>query len=100
MLALEPPFSSPLLWLLLLLVMPYTLFSIIFIRLYFSGSSRFSPFQFSLYIVSTIKKTGNVINKLIQATPRNVLAVIISKPLELKIFEKEINQVLLGQKMI
>jgi hypothetical protein len=54
------------------------------------------------YIVSTIKKTGNAIDELVQATPRIILAIIIavviSKPLELKIFEKEINQVLLEQK--
>ncbi|MEZ4797276.1 MAG: DUF4407 domain-containing protein [Flavobacteriaceae bacterium] len=59
-------------------------------------------FNLDRYIVSTIKKTGNVIDELIQASPRIILAVIIaiviSKPLELKIFEKEINQVLLEQK--
>ncbi len=48
------------------------------------------------------KKTGIVIDEAIQAFPRIVLAIIIaiviSKPLELKIFEKEINQVLLEQK--
>lgn len=59
-------------------------------------------FNLDRYIVSTIKKTGNIIDELIQASPRLLLAVIIavviSKPLELKIFEKEINQVLLEQK--
>ncbi|MBT8258788.1 MAG: DUF4407 domain-containing protein [Bacteroidia bacterium] len=59
-------------------------------------------FNLDRYIVSTIKKTGNIIDELIQASPRILLAVIIavviSKPLELKIFEKEINQVLLEQK--
>ena len=59
-------------------------------------------FNLDRYIVSTIKKTGNVIDELIQASPRILLAIIIavviSKPLELKIFEKEINQVLLEQK--
>jgi len=59
-------------------------------------------FNLDRYIVSTIKKTGNVIDELIQASPRIILAVIIAvviaKPLELKIFEKEINQVLLEQK--
>ena len=59
-------------------------------------------FNLDRYIVSTIKKTGHVIDELIQASPRIILAVIIaiviSKPLELKIFEKEINQVLLEQK--
>ena len=59
-------------------------------------------FNLDRYIVSTIKKTGNIIDELIQASPRIILAVIIAvviaKPLELKIFEKEINQVLLEQK--
>lgn len=59
-------------------------------------------FNLDRFIVSTIKKRGNVVDELIQASPRLILAVIIavviSKPLELKIFEKEINQVLLEQK--
>lgn len=59
-------------------------------------------FNLDRYIVSTIKKTGRFFDELLQATPRIMLAVIIaiviSKPLELKIFEKEINQVLLEQK--
>ena len=59
-------------------------------------------FNLDRYIVSTIKKTGRFLDELLQATPRIMLAVIIaiviSKPLELKIFEKEINQVLLEQK--
>ena len=48
------------------------------------------------------KKSDSKSNEFLQASPRIVLAVIIaiviSKPLELKIFEKEINQVLLEQK--
>ncbi|RED45720.1 DUF4407 domain-containing protein [Seonamhaeicola aphaedonensis] len=59
-------------------------------------------FNLDRYIVSTIKKTGNMVDEFIQATPRILLAIIIAvviaKPLELKIFEKEINQVLLAQK--
>ena len=59
-------------------------------------------FNLDRFIVSTIKKRNNIIDELIQASPRIILAVIIaiviSKPLELKIFEKEINQVLLEQK--
>src|SRR5690606_1322658 len=58
-------------------------------------------FNLDRFIVSTIKKRNNSMDELIQASPRIVLAVIIavviSKPLELKIFEKEINQVLLEQ---
>lgn len=59
-------------------------------------------FNLDRFIVSTIKKRNNVLDELIQASPRILLAIIIavviSKPLELKIFEKEINQVLLTEK--
>lgn len=59
-------------------------------------------FNLDRFIVSTIKKRNNVLDEIIQASPRIILAVIIavviSKPLELKIFEKEINQVLLTEK--
>jgi hypothetical protein len=59
-------------------------------------------FNLDRFIVSTIKKRDSFIDEMIQASPRIILAVIIavviSKPLELKIFEKEINQVLLEQK--
>ena len=54
-------------------------------------------FNLDRYIVSTIKKSDNFFDELLQATPRIILAmiiaVVIAKPLELKIFEKEINQV-------
>jgi len=59
-------------------------------------------FNLDRFIVSTIKKRDNFKTELLQATPRIILAIIIaiviSKPLEMKIFEKEINQVLLEQK--
>ena len=59
-------------------------------------------FNLDRFIVSTIKKSENKWKEILQATPRILLAIIIavviSKPLELKIFEKEINQVLLTQK--
>ncbi|GAL00194.1 hypothetical protein JCM19314_448 [Nonlabens ulvanivorans] len=59
-------------------------------------------FNLDRYIVSTLKKSDKKINEIWQATPRIILAVIIavviSKPLELKIFEKEIDQVLLQEK--
>ena len=59
-------------------------------------------FNLDRFIVSTIKKSDSKWKELWQATPRIILAMIIamviSKPLELKIFEKEINQVLLTQK--
>ena len=53
------------------------------------------------YIVSTVKKEGKVGKEILQMVPRLLLAIVlafvISKPLELKIFEKEINQVLAEQ---
>ncbi|WP_339662076.1 DUF4407 domain-containing protein [uncultured Polaribacter sp.] len=60
-------------------------------------------FNLDRFIVSTIKKTDSKLKEFLQATPRIILAVIIaiviSKPLELKLFEKEINQVLLIEKI-
>jgi len=51
-------------------------------------------FNLNRYIVSSMRKAGNERNELIMALPRIVLAVlisvVISRPLELKIFEKEI----------
>ncbi|MFL1011041.1 DUF4407 domain-containing protein [Flavisericum labens] len=80
----------------------FTVFDNLFTSIFFGLIWGFLIFNLDRYIVSTIKKTGNVIDELIQATPRIMLAIIIalviSKPLELKIFEKEINQVLLEQK--
>jgi hypothetical protein len=52
-------------------------------------------FNLDRYIVSSMRKEGRFSRELLTAAPRIVLAVIISiviaKPLELKIFEKEIN---------
>lgn len=59
-------------------------------------------FNLDRFIVSTLRKKNDKFAELLQATPRIILAIIIaiviSKPLELKIFEKEIDQVLLEQK--
>lgn len=80
----------------------YTVFDNLFTAIFFGFIWGVLIFNLDRYIVSTIKKTGNVVDELIQATPRIILAIIIavviSKPLELKIFEKEINQVLLERK--
>ncbi|WP_298494092.1 DUF4407 domain-containing protein [uncultured Algibacter sp.] len=80
----------------------YTVFDNLYSSIFFGLIWGLLIFNLDRYIVSTIKKTGNVIDELIQASPRIILAIIIavviSKPLELKIFEKEINQVLLEQK--
>ena len=80
----------------------YTVFDNLYTSVFFGLIWGLLIFNLDRYIVSTIKKTGNVIDELIQASPRILLAIIIavviSKPLELKIFEKEINQVLLEEK--
>jgi hypothetical protein len=59
-------------------------------------------FNLDRFIVSTIRKRNSFSSELLQATPRIILAIIIaiviSKPLEIKIFEKEINTVLLKEK--
>lgn len=53
-------------------------------------------FNLDRYIVSSVKKTASWGNQFLMFIPRVVLAiflgVIISKPLELRIFEKEINK--------
>ena len=53
-------------------------------------------FNLDRYIVSSIKKTGTWWNQVLMAIPRIILAaflgIVISKPLELKIFEKEVNK--------
>ena len=80
----------------------YTVFDNFFASIFFGFIWGLLIFNLDRFIVSTIKKRNNVIDELIQASPRILLAVIIavviSKPLELKIFEKEINQVLLTEK--
>jgi hypothetical protein len=55
-------------------------------------------FNLDRFIVSTLRKEGKFWKELLQVTPRIflalVLAVVISKPLELKIFDKEIQAIL------
>ncbi|MCL9804917.1 DUF4407 domain-containing protein [Flavobacterium amniphilum] len=59
-------------------------------------------FNLDRFIVSTIRKRDNLMAELAQASPRIILAmiiaIVISKPLEIKIFEKEINTVLLKER--
>lgn len=80
----------------------YTVFDNIFTSIFFGFIWGLLIFNLDRFIVSTIKKRDNFIDELIQASPRILLAVIIavviSKPLELKIFQKEIDQVLLEEK--
>jgi hypothetical protein len=53
-------------------------------------------FNMDRYIVSSIDKTGSTNKQILQASPRILLAImigiVISRPLELKIFDKEIRQ--------
>ena len=53
-------------------------------------------FNMDRYIVSSISKSGTTWHQILQATPRILLAImigiVISRPLELKIFDKEIRQ--------
>lgn len=53
-------------------------------------------FNMDRYIVSSINKSGTMGRQLLQATPRILLAImigiVISRPLELKIFNKEIKE--------
>tara|TARA_R110000765_G_scaffold9899_1_gene30778 strand:+ start:261 stop:1361 length:1101 start_codon:yes stop_codon:yes gene_type:complete len=80
----------------------YTVFDNIYSSIFFGLIWGLLIFNLDRFIVSTIKKSDSFKSELLQATPRIILAVIIaiviSKPLEMKIFEKEINQVLLEEK--
>ena len=80
----------------------FTVFDNLYTALFFGLIWGLLIFNLDRFIVSTIKKGDRFMNEFIQASPRIILAIIIaiviSKPLELKIFEKEINQILLEQK--
>ena len=80
----------------------FTVFVNIYTSIFFGLIWGLLIFNLDRFIVSTIKKSDSFKSELLQATPRIILAVIIaiviSKPLEMKIFEKEINQVLLEEK--
>ncbi|MBT8321748.1 MAG: DUF4407 domain-containing protein [Eudoraea sp.] len=80
----------------------YTVFDNIYAALFFGLVWGLLIFNLDRFIVSTIRKRDSFWSEFVQATPRIILAVIIavviSKPLEMKIFEKEINQVLLEEK--
>ncbi|MFS4493263.1 DUF4407 domain-containing protein [Maribacter sp. 2308TA10-17] len=80
----------------------FTVFDNLFASIFFGFIWGLLIFNLDRFIVSTIKKRDSFGSEFLQATPRIALAVIIaiviSKPLEMKIFEKEINQVLLEEK--
>ena len=80
----------------------FTVFDSIYPALLFGFVWSLLIFNLDRFIVSTIRKRDKFGSEFLQATPRIILAVIIaiviSKPLEIKIFEKEINTVLLKEK--
>ena len=80
----------------------FTVFDSIYPALIFGFVWSLLIFNLDRFIVSTIKKRDRFFDEFLQAMPRIMLAVIIaiviSKPLEIKIFEKEINTVLLKEK--
>ena len=79
----------------------YTVFDTIYTSVVFGFFWGLLIFNLDRFIVSTLRKKERFINEFVQVLPRLLLAIIIavviSKPLELKIFEKEINQVLLTE---
>jgi hypothetical protein len=79
-----------------------TIFDAIYPALLFELVWSLLIFNLDRFIVSTIRKRDKFTSELLQAIPRIILAVIIaiviSKPLEIKLFEKEINTVLLKEK--
>lgn len=80
----------------------YTVFDNVYLATFFGLIWGVLIFNLDRFIVSTIRKRERFGQELLQATPRIVLAmiiaIVISKPLEIKIFEKEINAVLLKEK--
>ena len=74
----------------------YTVFNSILIAIFLGCFWGALIFNLDRFIVSTIKKNDKRIDQWKQVVPRLFLAVflaiIISKPLELKIFEQEINE--------
>lgn len=80
----------------------FTVFDSVYPAILFGLVWSLLIFNLDRFIVSTIKKRDRFWDEFLQATPRIALAIIIaiviSKPLEIKIFEKEINTVLLKEK--
>ncbi len=80
----------------------YTVFDNIYTATFFGLIWGLLIFNLDRFIVSTIRKRDRFWQEFLQATPRIVLAmiiaVVISKPLEIKIFQKEIDTVLLKEK--
>lgn len=74
----------------------FTVFDNLWISIGFAILWGLMIFNLDRYIVSSIKKTGTWWNQILMTIPRLILAaflgIIISKPLELKIFEKEVDK--------
>ena len=68
----------------------------VFFAVFFGLIWGLTIFNMDRYIVASIKKTGSTNHQIVQALPRILLAImigiVISRPLELKIFDKEIRQ--------
>ncbi|HTG66072.1 MAG TPA: DUF4407 domain-containing protein [Flavobacterium sp.] len=80
----------------------FTVFDSVYPAIAFGVIWSLLIFNLDRFIVSTIRKRERFGSEFLQASPRIALAIIIaiviSKPLEIKIFEKEINTVLLKEK--
>ncbi|MDV6169348.1 DUF4407 domain-containing protein [Flavobacterium sp. DG1-102-2] len=80
----------------------YTVFDNVYTATFFGLVWGFLIFNLDRFIVSTIRKRDTFGKEFLQATPRIILAmiiaIVISKPLEIKIFQKEIDTVLLKEK--
>lgn len=80
----------------------YTIFQNIVLAILFGVFWGVLIFFLDWYLVSSLKKQNNSRKELAMAFPRIILAiflgVVISKPLELKLFEKEINKQLESSK--
>ncbi|SFU68385.1 protein of unknown function [Pustulibacterium marinum] len=76
----------------------YTVFDNLFTSIFFGSIWGLLIFNLDRFIVGTLRKRKSKINEVLQALPRFLLAIIIaiviSKPLELKIYQKEIDAVL------
>lgn len=73
----------------------YTVFDNYWVAAFFGILWGLMIFNLDRFIVSSMRKNGEPRQELIQVLPRLILAIVISiviaKPLELKIFEKEVN---------
>lgn len=73
----------------------FTVFDSYLLAIFFGILWGLMIFNLDRFIVSSMRKNGQPQQELLQALPRIILAlviaVVIAKPLELKIFEKEVN---------